>query len=70
MPGIMGQTSKHPSVTNPETTREEFPDGSALVTYQDGSVLILESKLAKGCALREGRRANYNDPAPSPVAGS
>ena len=49
-----------------EARREEFPDGSALVTYQDGSMLIVESKLAKGSALRETRVLSYDDPPPPP----
>jgi len=47
-----------------EVQREDFADGSALVTFEDGSVLILESKLAKPSVLREGRPVNYNDPPP------
>jgi len=62
--------SKHSSSTNPEGTREEFPDGSALVTYPDGSVLILESELAKVSGLRDGSPVNYNDPPPPRVAES
>ncbi len=50
----------------PGVKREEFADGSALVTYKDGSQLILESNLAKGVPLREGRAANYNEPPPPP----
>ncbi len=50
--------------------REKFPDGSALVTYPDGSVLILESDLAKETALREARPANYNEKPPPPVSQS
>ena len=49
-----------------EAKREEFPDGSPLVTYQDGSMLIVESKLAKGSALRETRVLSYVDPPPPP----
>ena len=47
-------------------TREEFPDGSALVTYQDGSQMIVETKLAKAQALGDGRPLTYNDPPPPP----
>lgn len=47
-----------------EATREDFADGSAVVTYPDGSMLIVETKLAKVSALREGRPVNYNDPPP------
>lgn len=46
--------------------REQFRDGSALVTYQDGSVLILETDLAKDAVLGETRPANYYDPPPPP----
>jgi hypothetical protein len=51
-----------------EVRREQFRDGSALVTYQDGSMLILESNLAKDAVLREARPVNYNDPPPPPSA--
>jgi hypothetical protein len=46
--------------------REELPDGSALVTFPDGSMLIVESKLAKSMALRQSRPANYDEPPPPP----
>src|ERR1035441_8799716 len=36
-----------------EVRREQFRDGSALVTYEDGSMLILESNLAKEAVGRE-----------------
>jgi hypothetical protein len=49
-----------------EKHREQFRDGSALVTYEDGSILILESNLAKHLSLRETRPINYNDPPPPP----
>jgi hypothetical protein len=49
-----------------EVSREQFADGSALVTYQDGSVLVLEGKLAKADGLRETGSVNYNDPPPAP----
>jgi hypothetical protein len=32
---------------NAEASREQFADGSALVTYPNGSVLFLESNLAE-----------------------
>ena len=48
--------------------REEFPDGSALVTYPDGSQLILESSLARASVIGEHRAVNYGDPAPPPPA--
>ena len=54
-----------------EVKREEFADGSALVACQDGSQLILESKLARQVALRERREVNYGSPPPPPPsAGS
>ncbi len=55
----MHRTAKRPK-------REEFPDGSALVTHPDGSLEILESKLARSGALREIRPVSYNDPPPAP----
>jgi hypothetical protein len=36
-----------------EANREDFADGSAVVTYEDGSQLILESNLAKSGTLRQ-----------------
>jgi len=45
--------------------REEFADGSALVTYPVGSMLILESDLARGAVLEESRPVNCNEPPPS-----
>ena len=51
-----------------EVKREEFADGSALLTYSDGSQLILESNLAKQAVAREGRAVNYNEPPPAPPA--
>jgi hypothetical protein len=48
-----------------EASREQFTDGSALVTYQDGSVLLLESSLAKVSNLQETRSITYNDPPPA-----
>ena len=53
--------------SNPqEGTREDFADGSSMVTYPDGSFLIIETGLAKHSVLRETRPVNYNDPPPSP----
>jgi hypothetical protein len=49
-----------------ETRREEFRDGSAVLTYPDGSVAIIESRLAKESVLRDTRPVNYNAPAPPP----
>lgn len=48
-----------------ESQREEFADGSALVTYADGSQLILESRLARQAVIREERSSSYNDPPPA-----
>jgi hypothetical protein len=47
-----------------EVKREEFADGSALVTHHDGSMLIVESKLARESVFRESRPVNYDDPPP------
>jgi hypothetical protein len=44
--------------------REQFADGSALVTYADGSQLILESDLAQAIVSREAKTVNYKDPPP------
>jgi hypothetical protein len=41
-----------------EASRKQFADGSALLTYRDGSVLILESNLAKP-SIRVVQRINY-----------
>ncbi len=49
-----------------EGEREVFSDGSAVVTYPGGSILIIESNLSKESVLREVRPANYNDPPPPP----
>jgi len=62
--------SKHTSRPDPEGTREEFPDGSALIAYPDGRVLILETALSKQAVLRESRPVNYNDPPLPPIAES
>jgi len=48
--------------------REEFADGSAVITYANGTMLILESRLSKACVVQEGRAVNYNDPPPPPPA--
>ena len=51
-----------------EPRREEFADGSALVTYPDGTMLIVESALARVAVFREGTPVNYNDsPTPPPT---
>jgi|WetSurMetagenome_2_1015567.scaffolds.fasta_scaffold1676906_1 hypothetical protein len=52
-----------------EARREGFQDGSVLVTYPDGSMLILESDLAKDAVLGEPCPSNYNDPPPPPHSG-
>ena len=70
MASNMRGPSKHSSSPNPEGTREDFPDGSALITYQDGGILILESDLAKESVGCESRPLNYNDPLPPLVAES
>lgn len=51
-----------------EPTREEFADGSALVTFPDGGMVIFESELAKACGLREGGPVNHDQPQPRRVA--
>ena len=55
-----------PEVKWKEAHREQFADGSTVVTYEDGSMLIVESKLAKHALLGETRSAGYNDPPPRP----
>ena len=55
-----------PEAKRKEAHRERFRDGSVLVTYPDGSMLILESDLAKDAVLGEPRPANYDDPPPPP----
>jgi hypothetical protein len=52
-----------------EACREQFADGSAVVTYPDGSMLILESDLARESVLQEGRPVSYNK-LPPPPAGA
>jgi len=66
----MSRHPKHQNDEDPKVMREQFPDGSALITYPDGSVLILESDLAKEAVWHESRPVNYNDPPPPPVAES
>ena len=68
--GQMRGPSKHENSLIVEATREQFPDGSALITYPDGGMLILESDLAKESVGRESSPVNYTDPAPPPVAES
>jgi hypothetical protein len=52
----------------PAVRREQFADGSALVTYPDGSVSILETELSSESVLLETGLVNYNKP-PPPQAG-
>ena len=42
--------------------RQRFADGSAVVTYRGGSVLILECALAKPVVLRERGPVIYSNP--------
>jgi len=51
-----------PEAKRKEVHREQFADGSAVVTSEDGSMLIVESKLAKHALLGEDRPVNYNEP--------
>jgi hypothetical protein len=44
--------------------REEFLDGSAMLTYPDGSQVILESDLAKSVVGKQGCKTSYNAPPP------
>jgi hypothetical protein len=48
--------------TEARPRRQRFADGSAVVTYRDGSVLILESALAKTSGLSEGSLVYSNEP--------
>ena len=52
----MSRYPHDPSQGNAEASREQFADGSALVTCPNGSQLILESALAKSAVLCEGSR--------------
>jgi hypothetical protein len=49
-----------------ETKREEFPDGSAIITYADGTMVILETRHARETSLRGSHPADYGDPPPPP----
>ena len=60
MPRPPQRTSK----TEARPRRQRFADGSAVVTYRDGSVLILESALAKPTVLRERGPVDYRKPPP------
>jgi hypothetical protein len=64
----MKKLSRNKSVH--EAKRELFADGSALITYADGSMLIIESDLAKHSALKEETHGkseiNYADSPPPP----
>ncbi len=39
--------------------RKQFADGSAIITYPDGTRAILESSLAKPAALHQENPVNY-----------
>jgi len=53
--------------TNAKPRRTQFADGSAVVTYLDGSGMILEGALAKSTILRESRpEASTHHPTLSP----
>jgi hypothetical protein len=41
--------------------RQQFADGSAIVTYPDGTRAILESSLAKPVALHQEKPVNYRN---------
>ncbi len=58
-----------PKPSQKKAHREEFPDGSSSVTYEDGSMLIVETKLAKHALLGERRSVNYSNPPPAPPGG-
>jgi hypothetical protein len=58
----------HRNKSGNETTRVLFADGSTLITYPDGGMLIVESDLARQSVLKEqtGQKSeiNYVDPPP------
>jgi len=66
---MMSRPPQRTSKTEARPRRQRFADGSALVTFPDGSMLILESKLSKSMALRQNFLANYDEPPPPPPAG-
>ena len=49
----MSDYPRQPNQAKAKPRRQRFADGSAVVTYGDGSVLILESVLAKLGVLGE-----------------
>ena len=53
-----------------DAKREEFADGSALVTYADGGMLIVETDLCRDAVLQDSRAVSYNDPPPPPPYNS
>jgi hypothetical protein len=55
----MYRDQHHPRNARPR--RVEFADGSAVVTYPDGSKVILESTLAKSTVLSEGPSIRYRN---------
>jgi hypothetical protein len=52
-----------PDKTKAESKTERFKDGSRVVTYPDGSMMILESALACSRVLRESGSAVKYPPA-------
>src|ERR1051325_2122173 len=42
--------------------REEFADRSSLIAYRAGSMLIVESKLARGSSFGENASVRYDEP--------
>lgn len=66
----MSRYPQESSEGNAEASREQFTDGSALVTYRDGSVLILESNLARESVQRESSPVSYNKPPPPPAVAA
>jgi hypothetical protein len=63
---IMDRYPQDHSEGKPEARREEFADGSALVTYRDDGMSILESALAKTALFGEAGLGNYNEPSLAP----
>jgi hypothetical protein len=53
----------------PAVRREQFADGSELVTYPDGSMSILETELSRESVLLEAGLVNYNEPPPPQADG-
>ena len=63
---LADRTAANPLLIDPAKLRKQFADGSTLVTYPDGSTLIVESNLAKESVVHETSPVNYNDPPPPP----